>query len=87
MNPDTKKLKDNHVKVSFDHYDHAILSAHAAKSGVELSALCRNLVMTQLHDILFHEQPIAILLPSQNKVELPLSHFWASLGAPAGQGV
>ena len=83
MNPNTKKLKDNFIKVSLDHYDYQILQAHAEKSGVELAALVREMAMSKLHDIMFHEQPIAMLLPSQNKVELPLSHFWAMQYPPS----
>lgn len=77
MNPNTKKLRDNAIKVSVDHYDHQILLAHAEKSGVELAALVRQLAMRKLHDLMFREQPIAMLLPSTNTVEMPLTHFWA----------
>ena len=77
MNPNTKKLRDNAIKVSVDHYDHQILLAHAEKSGVELAALVRQLAMSKLHDLMFREQPIAMLLPSTNTVEMPLTHFWA----------
>lgn len=82
MNPNTKKIKDNFIKVSVDHYDYQILQAHADKSGVEIAALVRELAMSKLHDLMFHEQPIAMLLPSQNKVELPLSHFLAMQKTP-----
>lgn len=75
MNPNTKKLKDNHIKVSLDHYDHQIVKAWADKSGVEVAPMVRQLAMSKLHDIMFNDQPIAMILPSQNKVELPLSHF------------
>lgn len=77
MNPNTKKLRDNAIKVSVDHYDHQILLAHAEKSGVELAALVRQLAMSKLHDLMFREQPIAMLLPSTNTVEMPSAHFWA----------
>lgn len=88
MNPNTKKLRDNAIKVSVDYYDHAILIAHAEKSGVELATLVRQLAMSKLHDIMFREQPIAMLLPSTNTVEIPLQHFWAMHQSPAStQGV
>lgn len=82
MNPNTKKLRDNAIKVSVDYYDHAILTAHAEKSGVELATLVRQLAMSKLHDLMFREQPIAMLLPSSNTVEMPLNHFWAMQQAP-----
>lgn len=82
MNPNTKKLRDNAIKVSVDHYDHQILIAHAEKSGVELAALVRQLAMSKLHELMFHERPIAMLLPAQNRVEMPLQHFWAMQQAP-----
>lgn len=75
MNPNTKKLKDNYIKVSLDHYDYQILQAHAEKSGVELATLVREMAMRKLHDLMLNEQPIAMLLPSKNKVELPLDYF------------
>jgi len=77
MNPNTKKLRDNAIKVSVDHYDHQILLAHAEKAGVELATLVRQLAMAQLHHLMFDEQPIAMLLPSTNRVELPMTHFLA----------
>lgn len=82
MNPNTKKLRDNAIKVSVDHYDHAILTAHAEKSGVELATLVRQLAMSKIHDLIFREQPIAMILPSHNTVEMPLTHFWAMTQAP-----
>ena len=84
MNPNTKKLRDHAIKVSVDYYDHAILTAHAEKSGVELATLVRQLAMSKLHDLMFREQPIAMLLPSQNTVELPMNHFWAMQQSLAG---
>ena len=83
MNPNTKKLRDNAIKVSVNYYDHAILTAHAEKSGVELATLVRQLAMSKLHDIMFREQPIAMLLPAANKIEMPLHHFWAMQQSPA----
>ncbi|BBI68724.1 hypothetical protein PKHYL_29150 [Psychrobacter sp. KH172YL61] len=76
MNPNTKKLRDNAIKVSVDHYDYQILLAHAERSGVELATLVRQLAMSKIHDLMFREQPIAMILPSQNTVEMPLGHFW-----------
>lgn len=84
MNPNTKKLRDNAIKVSVDHYDHAVLLAHAERSGIELATLVRQLAMSKIHDLMFREQPIAMLLPSTNTVELPLAHFWEMIQAPAG---
>ncbi|MFZ2843352.1 hypothetical protein [Psychrobacter sp.] len=75
MKPNTKKLRDNPIKISVDYYDHQILLAHAEKSGVELATLVRQLAMAQLHHLMFDEQPIAMLLPSTNTVELPMTHF------------
>ena len=77
MQPNTKKLRDNAIKVSVDYYDHQILLAHAEKAGVELSVMVRQLAMVQLHRLMFDEQPIAMLLPSSNTVELPMLHFLA----------
>ena len=82
MNPNTKKLRDNAIKVSVDHYDYQILLAHAERSGVELATLVRQLAMSKIHDLMFREQPIAMILPSQNTVEMPLGHFWAMTAAP-----
>lgn len=82
MNPNTKKLRDNAIKVSVDHYDHQILIAHAERSGIELATLVRQLAMSKLHDLMFREQPIAMLLPSTNTVELPLANFWAMAQSP-----
>lgn len=82
MNPNTKKLRDNPIKVSVDHYDYQILLAHAERSGVELATLVRQLAMSKIHDLMFREQPIAMILPSQNTVEMPLGHFWAMTAAP-----
>ena len=82
MNPNTKKLRDNAIKVSVDHYDYQILQAHAERSGVELATLVRQLAMSKIHDLMFREQPIAMILPSQNTVEMPLGHFWAMTAAP-----
>ena len=83
MNPNTKKLRDNAIKVSVDHYDYQILLAHAERSGVELATLVRQLAMSKIHDLMFREQPIAMILPSQNTVEMPLAHFWAMTQTPA----
>ena len=47
MKPNTKKLRDNPIKISVDYYDHQILLAHAEKSGVELATLVRQLAMAQ----------------------------------------
>jgi hypothetical protein len=44
MNPNTKKLRDNAIKVSVDHYDYQILLAHAERSGVELATLSDSLL-------------------------------------------
>lgn len=82
MNPNTKKLRDNAIKVSVDHYDHQILLAHAERSGVELATLVRQLAMSKIHDLMFREQPIAMILPSSNTVEMPLNHFWAWTQSP-----
>lgn len=83
MNPNTKKLRDNAIKVSVDHYDYQILFAHAERSGVELATLVRQLAMSKIHDLMFRDQPIAMLLPAANKVELPLDHFWAMTKSPS----
>lgn len=82
MNPNTKKLKDNFIKVSTNHYDYQILKAHSEKSGIEMATLVRELAMSKLHDLMFHDQPIAILLPAQNKVEVPMTHFLATQKSP-----
>ncbi|WP_201585250.1 hypothetical protein [Psychrobacter sp. HII-4] len=82
MNPNTKKLRDNAIKVSVDHYDYQILQAHAERSGVELATLVRQLAMSKIHDLMFREQPIAMILPSSNTVEMPLNHFWAWTQSP-----
>lgn len=90
MKPNTKKLRDNPIKISVDYYDHQILLAHAEKSGVELATLVRQLAMVQLHRLMFDEQPIAMLLPSSNTVELPMLHFLAmqqSMQSTATSGV
>ncbi len=83
MNPNTKKLRDNAIKVSVDHYDYQILQAHAERSGVELATLVRQLAMSKIHDLMFREQPIAMILPSSNTVEMPLNHFWAWTQSPS----
>lgn len=82
MNPNTKKLRDNAIKVSVDHYDYQILLAHAERSGIEMATLVRQLAMSKIHDLMFREQPIAMILPSQNTVEMPLTHFWAMTQTP-----
>ena len=82
MNPNTKKLRDNPIKVSVDHYDYQILLAHSERSGIEMATLVRQLAMSKIHDLVFREQPIAMILPSQNTVEMPLGHFWAMTQAP-----
>lgn len=84
MNPNAKKLKDNFVKISLDHYDHQILLAHAEKAGVEVASLARELAMKQLHQIMFDDQPIAMILPARGKIELPLEHFFNPPKAPKG---
>jgi len=73
VNPNTKKIKDNFVKISLDHYDHQILLAHAEKAGVEVASLARELAMSKLHEMMFNDQPIAMILPSKGVVELPFS--------------
>ena len=82
MNPNTKKLKDNFVKISLDHYDYQILLAHAEKAGIEVATLARELAISKLHTIMFNDQPIAMILPSKGKIELPLEHFFATTKAP-----
>lgn len=82
MNPNSKKLKDNFVKISLDHYDHQILLAHAEKAGVEIATLARELAISKLHETMFNDQPIAMILPSKGKIELPLEHFFATTKAP-----
>ena len=82
MNPNTKKIKDNFVKISLDHYDHQILLAHAEKAGIEVATLARELAISKLHTIMFNDQPIAMILPSKGKIELPLEHFFATTKAP-----
>ena len=81
MNPNTKKVKDNFVKLSLDHYDPQILLAHAEKAGVEVASLARELAMSKLHEIMFNDQPIAMILPAKGKIELPLEHFFAPAAA------
>ncbi len=83
MIPNTKKIRDNAIKVSVDYYDHQILMAHAEKSGVELATLVRQLAMSKLHELMFRDQPIAMILPSSNTVEMPLTHFWAMSQSPS----
>lgn len=83
MNPNAKKLRDNPIKINVDHYDYQILLAHSERSGIDLAILVRQLAMRQIHDLVFREQPIAMILPSQNTVEMPLGHFWAMTQAPA----
>ena len=73
MNPNTKKLKDNFVKLSLNHYDYQIMLAHAEKAGVEVASLARELAMSKLHEMMFNDQPIAMILPSKGVVELPFS--------------
>ena len=73
MNPNSKKLKDNFVKISLDHYDYQILLAHAEKAGIEVATLARELAISKLHTIMFNDQPIAMILPSKGVVELPFS--------------
>ena len=73
MNPNTKKIKDNFVKLSLNHYDYQILLAHAEKAGVEVASLARELAMSKLHEMMFNDQPIAMILPSKGVVELPFS--------------
>ena len=82
MQPNTKKLKDNFVKLSLDHYDHQILLAHAEKAVVEIATLARELAISKLHETMFNDQPIAMILPSKCKIELPLEHFFATTKAP-----
>lgn len=82
MIPNTKKIRDNAIKVSVDYYDHAVLTAHAERSGVELATLVRQLAMSKLHDLMFRDQPIAMLLPASNTVQMPSSHFWAMTQSP-----
>lgn len=82
MNPNTKKLRDNPIKISVDHYDYQILLAHSQRSGIEMATLVRQLAMSKIHDLIFREQPIAMILPSHNTVEMPLTHFWAMTQAP-----
>lgn len=82
MNPNTKKLRDNPIKISVDHYDYQILLAHSERSGIEMATLVRQLAMSKIHDLVFREQPIAMILPSHNTVEMPLTHFWAMTQAP-----
>ena len=82
MNPNTKKLKDNFVKLSLNHYDHQILLAHAEKAGVEVASLARELAMSKLHEMMFNDQPIAMILPTKGKIELPLEHFFTTPKAP-----
>ena len=82
MNPNTKKLRDNPIKISVDHYDYQILLAHSERSGIEMATLVRQLAMSKIHDLMFREQPIAMILPSQNTVEMPLGHFWAMTQVP-----
>ena len=73
MNPNSKKLKDNFVKLSLNHYDYQIMLAHAEKAGVEVASLARELAMSKLHEMMFNDQPIAMILPSKGVVELPFS--------------
>lgn len=73
MNPNTKKIKDNFVKLSLNHYDYQIMLAHAEKAGVEVASLARELAMSKLHEMMFNDQPIAMILPSKGVVELPFS--------------
>lgn len=73
MNPNTKKIKDNFVKLSLNHYDYQILLAHAEKAGIEVATLARELAISKLHTIMFNDQPIAMILPSKGVVELPFS--------------
>ncbi|MGP4950803.1 hypothetical protein ACTXGO_01330 [Psychrobacter sp. T6-1] len=82
MNPNTKKLRDNPIKISVDHYDYQILLAHSERSGIEMATLVRQLAMSKIHDLVFREQPIAMILPSQNTVEMPLGHFWSMTQSP-----
>ena len=82
MNPNTKKLKDNFVKISLDHYDYQILLAHAEKAGIEVATLARELAISKLHETMFNDQPIAMILPSKGKIELPLEHFFATTKSP-----
>lgn len=82
MNPNTKKLKDNFVKLSLNHYDYQIMLAHAEKAGVEVASLARELAMSKLHEMMFNDQPIAMILPTKGKIELPLEHFFATTKAP-----
>ena len=84
MNPNTKKIKDNFVKISLDHYDHQILLAHAEKAGVEVASLARELAMSKLHEMMFNDQPIAMILPTKGKIELPLEHFFTTPKPPKG---
>lgn len=84
MNPNTKKLKDNFVKISLDHYDYQILLAHAEKAGIEVATLARELAISKLHTIMFNDQPIAMILPTKGKIELPLEHFFATPKPPKG---
>ena len=84
MNPNTKKLKDNFVKISLDHYDYQILLAHAEKAGIEVATLARELAISKLHTIMFNDQPIAMILPTKGKIELPLEHFFTTPKPPKG---
>lgn len=47
--------------------------AHAEKAGVEVASLARELAMSKLHEMMFNDQPIAMILPSKGVVELPFS--------------
>lgn len=78
MNPNSKKIKDNFIKLSLDHYDYQILLAHSQKAGVEVASLARQLAMSKLHEIMFNDQPIAMILPSRGVVEFPLSAVFAT---------
>ncbi len=78
MNPNSKKVRDNFFKISLDHYEHQVIQAHAELAGLEPSKIIRQLAMTKLNELMFNDQPIAMILPAQNKVELPINNFFAT---------
>ncbi len=78
MIPNGKKVRDNFVKISLDYYENQVIKAHAELAGLEPSKIIRQLALTKLNELMFNDQPIAMILPAQNKVELPMSNFFAT---------
>lgn len=82
MNSNAKKLRENPIKLSVDRYDYQILLAHSQRSEIKMTTLVRQLAIRKIHDLIFCGLTNALILPSQNTVEMILGHSWAMTQAP-----